>query len=294
MKKIFIVIRLILNNPLRILALLLIKSLPNLVIKKKIFYSGQVSKKLFLISFDCDTQKDIFCLEELLIKLHRIKIKAVLAIPAELLVKNLELITDLKNKYSIEFLNHGYYIHTEFHKQENSYRSIFSYEKKDIEFIKEDIILAHNFFRDKLNINLKGFRAPHFGEISFKKKRKIFKFLKEIGYEFSSSSIYDLAFIKGPLFKSDGITEITVTGCVDNQSSMLDSWSFLKPKSNEVILLESYFDEINKLKHLMKKEDFNYINIYADPSHIINSNKFFSSLEEMVKYNILKFEEIKI
>ena len=43
--------------------------------------------------------------------------------------------------------------------------------KKRNEFIKEDIILAHNLFKNKLKIDLKGFRAPHFGEISQKKGR---------------------------------------------------------------------------------------------------------------------------
>ena len=42
-----------------------------------------------------------------------------LAIPAQLVKNNLHLINQLNKKYTIEFLNHGYYIHTDFDKKKN-------------------------------------------------------------------------------------------------------------------------------------------------------------------------------
>ena len=109
---------------------------------------------------------------------------------------NLNLIISIKENYKIEFLNHGYCIHTEFVEKNNNYVSTFSYQNEKIESIKQDILKAHHVFKEKLNIDLKGFRAPHFGEISFDKKKKIFEYLNSLGYEYSSSSIYDLAFSK--------------------------------------------------------------------------------------------------
>ena len=111
------IIKLLICNPLRLLSYLLIKTLPNNLIKKNFFYSKFLNKKIFLISFDCDTQKDIDVLEILLSKLNSISLKIVLAIPAELIAKNLDLIINLKKKYEIEFLNHGYYLHTKFNNK---------------------------------------------------------------------------------------------------------------------------------------------------------------------------------
>ena len=174
MLKIKKLLKILYKNPMRLLAFFFIQIMPNNFVKKKIFSSKLINKKLFLISFDCDTQKDIDALEILTQKLNNIDIKIVLAIPAELVKKNKDLITNLNNKHQIEFLNHGYYLHTEFNQDDKEYKPIFSYDKKSIDFIKEDIQLAHFFFNKEMNINLKGFRAPHFGDINFEKKKKNF------------------------------------------------------------------------------------------------------------------------
>ena len=286
------IIKLLICNPLRLLSYLLIKTLPNNLIKKNFFYSKFLNKKIFLISFDCDTQKDIDVLEILLSKLNSISLKIVLAIPAELIAKNLDLIINLKKKYEIEFLNHGYYLHTKFNNKNYVYESIFSYEKKDFEFIKKDIILAHNFFKDHLNIKLSGFRAPHFGEINFDKKKKIFRYLKYLNYKFSTSSIYDLAYFNGPIFKSEGMTEISVTGCADNQVSILDSWSYLEKKDDKLSLSPKYLNELKKLNDILNDDNFNFINIYADPSHVFENDDFFMELKKFAKFNLLNFRDI--
>ena len=249
---------------------------------------------MFLLSFDCDTQKDINSLEKLIKKLNFINFKVVLAIPGELVQNNFELIKKLNNNYSIEFLNHGYYLHTNFNDEEKSYKPIFSYEKKNIEFIKKDIELAHNLFKDKLNINLIGFRAPHFGDISYNKKKKIYKYLKKLGYSYSSSSIYDLAFLKGAIFILEGITEISVTGCADNPILMLDSWSFLKINNEKLILSPNYFVELKKLQDVLDNKNFNFVNIYADPSHVIENDVFFENLKKFSKLNLLNLRDVKL
>ena len=227
-------------------------------------------------------------------KLKNINLKIVLAIPAQLIAKNKELIINLIKTYEIEFLNHGYYLHTEFKKEEEIYEPIFSYEQKNLEFIKKDIRLAHYFFNDELNIKLRGFRAPHFGEINYRKKKQIFKYLNSLGYKFSTSSIYDLAYFNGPIFKSEGIIEITVTGCADNQSLMLDSWSYLIKKDDKLCLSPEYLLELKKLNKVLNNDSFNFINIYADPSHVVKNENFFIELESFAKFNLLNFKDITL
>ena len=286
-------IKKIFNNPIRSIIFLIDNFIPFINLKKKIFYSNLLLEKSFFISFDCDTQKDIDCLENLLTKLKAIEIKILLAIPAKIIKKNIILIKKLTNIYEVEFLNHGYYIHTEFREKDKTYVSTLSYNKKDIEFIKKDILLAHNFLLDKLNIIPVGFRAPHFGEINLKLKSKIYKFLSDLNYVYSSSSIYDLAILKGSIFKINNIIDLTVTGRSNNISKMLDSWSFLENKDNEVTLNKSYFDEIEKVKNIFMNQNYNYLNIYADPSHIINHDNFFEFLKSLAKYN-KNFKNIKM
>ena len=55
---------------------------------------------------------------------------------------------------------------------------------------------------------------------------------------------------------------------------MLDSWSYLMKNNNSVSLDQKYFVELKKLIKLLNKDKFNFVNIYADPSHIINSKDF--------------------
>ena len=287
------IIKRLFNNPLRVLIYFIYNFILFINFKKKIFYSNFLKEKSFFISFDCDTQRDIDCLEELLSKLKSIEIKILLAIPAELIEKNIVLFQKLLKNYEIEFLNHGYYIHTEFMEIEKTYVSTLSYNKKDIEFIKNDILLAHNFFEKKLNIILRGFRAPHFGEINLKLKSKIYKFLSELGYTYSSSSIYDLAILKGSIFKLHNIIDLTVTGRTENITRMLDSWSFLENKDNKVSVNKAYFEELEKVKKIFIKKNYNYLNIYADPSHIKGCDAFFEFLKSLAKYN-KSFKNIKI
>ena len=64
-------------------------------------------------------------------------------------MKNLVLFQKLIKNYEIEFLNHGYFIHTEFMEREKNYVSTFLITR-DIEFIKKDILVAHNFFEKNL------------------------------------------------------------------------------------------------------------------------------------------------
>ena len=280
-----ILIKKIINYPIRTIIYFIENYLYKFKFQKKIFHSSNLKEKNFIISFDCDTQKDVDCLNLLLGKLNEINIKIILAIPAQLIKKNINLIKNLKESFKIEFLNHGYHIHTEFREIDKSYISTLSYNDKNFEFIKEDILLAHKFLVNELNYKPEGFRAPHFGEVTFNQKKKIFKYLKKLNYIYSSSSIYDLAITKGSIFKLNGITEFTVTGRSQNITKMMDSWSFLDTKNDTVVLKNEYSEELKKIEELFNEKNYNYLNLYADPSHVIESEYFYKFLKNLSQYN---------
>lgn len=102
-----------------------------------------------------------------------------------------------------------------------------------------------------------------------------------------------MAYFFGPIFKFFGVNEFSVTGIYKKEYRMLDSWSFLE-NINKVKLSNVYFDELRKLKNIFTSSKLNFINIYADPSHIIDSEEFFKIISSFSIYNIMSFEEIKI
>ena len=96
------------------------------------------------------------------IKIYRNK--TIFSYSGELIEQNLELIKKLNEKYRIEFINHGYFIHTEIY--DKIYVSTRSYKYNLYSKILEDIELGHKVLVEKLNYKPQGFRAPHFGELN--------------------------------------------------------------------------------------------------------------------------------
>ena len=268
-------------NPIRALIYLLLKILPNYIFHKKFFFEKSIVKKQFLLSFDCDVQEDIDCLPKLLIKLDKIGIKPSLAIPGELIENNIDMLKDLTKKYNIEFINHGYFTHTEIY--DNMAVSTKSYTSTLSNKIFEDIELGHKVLLEKLNYVPKGFRAPHFGEINFKLRKKIYKKIQELGYYYSSSTIYDYIFLNSPVSHLGNLVELSVTGCPDQLYKILDSWTFLMSGSKNP---EEFRNKLKHCKELfISSSNLNYINIYVDPSHIINEDFFFNFLNDMSQYS---------
>ena len=72
-----------------------------------------INKKYFIMSFDCDTDKDIEVVREVDSKLRKLGISATYAVPGELLKRGKDEYTSIKLLGS-EFINHGYLSHTEF------------------------------------------------------------------------------------------------------------------------------------------------------------------------------------
>ena len=213
-----------------------------------------------------------------------------LYIPGELIEQNLELIKKLNEKYRIEFINHGYFIHTEIY--DKIYVSTRSYKYNLYSKILEDIELGHKVLVEKLNYKPQGFRAPHFGELNFKLRDKINRKIADLGYFYSSSTIYDHILLNGPVANLNGIIELSVTGCSNKLFKMLDSWTFLKSGLNNSKEFEKQLND-NKFSFLQSL-DINYMNIYVDPSHIMDEKYFFDFLKDLSSYtkcNLIEFAQ---
>ena len=276
------------SNPIRVFVYFLLKIFPNKIFHRKFYYHDKLHQKYFLLSFDCDVQEDLDCLDSILKRLKKIGIRSSVAIPGELIEQNIDLIRSLLKKYEFEVINHGYFIHTEIY--DDIYVSSRSYNDKLVKDILEDIKKGHEVIKNLLNHEVKGFRTPHFGEINFDIRKKINNFLLGYGYEYSSSTIYDHIFLNGPISNYKGIVELSVSGCANNLYQILDSWTYLKSGSK---IKNTFRNELQNIQKLFIESDkVNYLNIYVDPSHVNDQEYFFDFLKELSnysKYNLIEF-----
>lgn len=254
-------------------------------------------RKLYLVlSFDCDTMEDIRVAWEVHSRLLDMGVKPVYAVPGELLQRGEKAYGRIRDAGG-EFINHGYTNHTYFDAQKEEYASCFFYDQLTAEQIREDISQGDACLKDVLGLAPKGFRCPHFG--TFQKKHHLFflhSILRELKYQFSTSTMPFSAFRYGPVFDHLGVREVPVSGMGSSPFSVLDSWScFASP--NRQLAAEDYLAEGAAAVELYKQAGVGLLNYYADPSHIHDQEDFFKtvrlwrSVAQPVNYHDL-FEEL--
>ena len=279
-----------LTNPLMVLLFIQNKYFPDYLWARYLAQCSSIKKTVFLLSFDCDTELDIEVLPQVVAKLQGIGIKPVLAVPGELIEKGQEVYKQFATS-GIEFINHGYVQHTHLQLPERIYKSNFFYHKLSRDQISQDINKGHEAIRKHLEITPTGFRTPHFG--SFQKSSELqflWKLLRNMGYEFSSSTTPKGGIKKGPLWK-EHILEIPVTGCPSWPTKILDSWGFGFAPLRSVEKAD-YISQINKLLKDIEAGRNIVINIYADPSQVYDWPEFFDALEKLAPYNVGSFKDL--
>ena len=279
-----------LTNPSVVLLFIQNKYFPDYLWARYLTQCSSIKKTVFLLSFDCDTELDIEVLPQVVAKLQGIGIKPVLAVPGELIEKGQEVYKQFAAS-GIEFINHGYVQHTHLQLPERIYKSNFFYHKLSRDQISQDINKGHEAIRKHLEITPTGFRTPHFG--SFQKSSELqflWKLLRNMGYEFSSSTTPRGGIKKGPLWKEQ-ILELPVTGCPSWPTKVLDSWGFgFAPLRS--VEKSDYISQINKLLKDIEAGRNIVINIYADPSQVYDWPEFFEALEKLAPYNVGSFKDL--
>lgn len=271
-----------LSNPKYSLSFVLGNIIPDYFRKRYLNQSKKIglAKKYFILSFDCDTEKDIEVVEEVDNKLRKMNITASYAVPGELLRLGENIYSRL-HKNGSEFLNHGYLSHTTYIKESHSYVSTLFYDQLSNEKVKEDIIRGHHNFIDIFGELPQGFRTPHFG--SYQKSYQLnllYSVLSELNYSFSSSTTPITAMWGGAIKKiSSGILELPVSGCYDYPGRILDSWNFRFSPTRK-------FDENDYIIQFKKMMAFfsdpntsGIFNVYADPSQVYDWKMFFECMK---------------
>ncbi len=234
---------------------------------------------IFIISFDFETQRDIKTIKQLTRQLNFSKIKPFYAIPGELIENNIQVLKSLSNDFT--FVNHGYRVHTKYCQKEKKNFSTLLYSTLKKNDIIYDIEKAHEVIRNNFGIDCKLFRAPHFGEFCEKSDMNIvYETLRNLDYKFSFSTTPIYSLLKNPIFNEMDITEIPCNAYLDNPLQIIDSWSSnvdlsITPK----IMLEGI-----KSYLFFMKENKMLLNIYFDPTDVVDNKEFFNVISDFAQY----------
>ena len=256
-------------------------------LKQKKWGSVNLNESLFFLSFDFETQRDIDLLEQLTKMLIDVKIRPYYAIPGYLIEENREILQKYDKKITI--INHGYSIHTKFCKKTNQNFSSLSYLNLNPKEIEEDILKGHDIIRSICNQNPKIFRTPHFGEFCENSNMNfIYKILKKKKYTHSSSTTPIFSITNSPIFCKNDIFEMPSSAYLNNPLQIIDSWSI----SNSNLCYKDLYLELMNFYKLMQNYNF-FLNIYFDPSDIINETKIFKVFSKLSKFQ-KKIEDVKV
>ena len=250
---------------------------------------NKYSNNMFFLSFDCDTEENSKFYIQLLKILKKYNLKAVFAVPGFFLNKNQSLFKEI---FSLghEFMNHGYFQHTKYHKTNDYYQSYFFYNKLPHQIIEEDILRGHETLSKIIGEkNIRGFRTPHFGSFDQKKYlNQIYKIIQNLGYDYSSSSMPYKAYKEGQIYfdKDFDLYEIPLTGMLKVAPFLIfDSWTVRYTDKKKFKNL-NYFEIFkSNLKYVMDLKKNFILNYYVDPRQVHSYKPFIQSLELLSEYS---------
>lgn len=247
-----------------------------------------LSKPVFILSFDCDTDLDISVVEIVHKKLILEGIRPIYAVPGELLIQGSDVYKRIYDS-GAEFINHGYRRHSDVSLPNRNYFATFFYEQESMATVVEDMKMGHEAIQKVLEFTPSVFRTPHFGGFSKSSQLDfLWKTLKALNYEVSSSTTPLFAFINGPISVHHNICEIPVSGDPQRPSQILDSWSYAFSRKKS-LSKEKYIRAINQLADEMAAGKVLFLNIYADPSQVHDWPEFFEAIARLRQFNVDSF-----
>ncbi len=237
-----------------------------------------------LLSFDCDTPEDIAAAEQVHDLLHDMNVKTTFAVPGHLLERGEATYRRLAHQ-GADFINHGALPHAE--QREGRYWSITFYSEMTPQAVREDIRHGHEIVKKVIGQAPVGFRAPHFGLLKRPKDLKIIHAAcRELGYLFSASTLPLDAFRHGPVWRTNGLCELPVSGSYSSPLSILDSWSHIISPSQPIIQ-ESYTSRfMQTIDGLLESGSVGVLNYYVDPAHVVGNDLFLRAIKYALGHQV--------
>lgn len=247
----------------------------------------------FLLSFDCDTEKDIDVVSDVHGRLRARGVRPVYAVPGKLLEKGADVYGRIACD-GAEFLNHGYFAHTYYRPDGPRYVSSFFYDWLPDETIEQDVRLGHASVERVTGKSPTGFRVPHFGTFQSKVRlQRLYRLLETMNYQYSSSTVPWQTFSRGPVHRvRPTIWEVPVMGGYNQPLDVFDTYNFrFSPHRTH-----GPDDYVRQFQQLVEYFCFGgrggLVNIYADPSQVYDWPQFFDCLELAAPHSVSSFQEI--
>ncbi len=243
-----------------------------------------IDRLYLILSFDSDTSEDIPASEKIFRWLRSHDIKATFAVPGVQLREGRKVYQRLADE-GAEFINHGALPHTEW--REGRYWSITFYRDLPEKEVVNDIREGHKIVRDVTGKTPLGFRAPHFGLFERSRELKlIHRTAKDLGYRFTTTTTPAYSLKHGPLWRSDGVWEIPLSGSYKYPLSVFDSWSNVISPYQPVIKNEYHDMFLQTLNWFTKMGLPGILNYFVDPAHVGNSDLFYKCMNVIVDRKI--------
>jgi peptidoglycan/xylan/chitin deacetylase (PgdA/CDA1 family) len=244
-----------------------------------------IDRFYLLLSFDCDTDKDIDVVESVVAKLERRKITATFAVPGVQLRRGRSTYRTLHQR-GYEFIAHGDAEHCKL--EDGRYVSSFFYDQLPFETVEQDIARSKATYADVFGEAPTGFRTPHFGSYqSGQQLASLHGTLRRLGFRFSSSTMPVYGFRHGPVRRfPDGFVEVPVSGCVDSPLSVLDSYGFRYAPGHR-FGDANYVTEFTGMIDLFATRRWpGLMNTYVDPSQVHDFAGFFDALDHAAQRGV--------
>ncbi len=233
-----------------------------------------VTGPIFILSFDCDTERDSAAVRPLHERLRRHGLRPAYAVAGEVLADSATLYRALGE--DSEFLNHGYRRHARFDPASGRKMSTFFYDPARPDVWEDDIRRGHAAVAEIIGREPRGFRTPHFGSFQTPAALdRLWRLLSSLGYRFSSSTGPLFAAKYGPVFRRHGIIEVPVGGCLDEPAQILDSWGLIACGAGG---RERLIRQLGVYRDLMDDGVPIVLNMYLDPADIADDEGVIAAL----------------
>ncbi len=255
----------------------------------------RLTQPKFLLSFDCDTSKDIKSSLTLYKKFSRNGIYPVIAAPADIVEEGLNEFRELA-ALGATFLNHGSSYHAATNTQGEIYSTLTYSEMSEDQWIN-DIIEGHQRLKNYLDIKIKGFRTPHFGEFNSPSSlKRLYQVLNDLDYNHSSSTtpLFASTAQRSAKWSSNKITEFPVNGLLDKPTQIIDSWSFSKPDSNTERQVQLIIKSLQQYGQLFNSGENIFLNIYFDPAQLEKQRAICDQILNFSPWAMKSFEELLV
>jgi hypothetical protein len=241
-----------------------------------------IDRPYLILSLDCDTDGDARVAWQVHERLADLGVRPVYAVPGELLRRGADVYGRIAETGS-EFLNHGGREHTYYDEELGRHASNFFYDEQTPERVRQDIEEGHEHVAAVIGVEPRGWRTPHFGTYQDADQlRYLHGVLRELGYEFSTSTTPRFSLRHGPVFDSFGLPELPVTGIPRAPHEILDTWAFFAAPGR-VHGPGDYLEQARLRAELTDSAGAGLINVYGDPIHVHDSDEFFDAIETLAR-----------